>query len=238
MDLKKIIFVTIFVLIVLALNGQKKKNHYEISFGAQYLQNKSVFSFQPYFDCANGAYDLEHIKEQSLILPTFSLLRYHQTCVNNLSFISGVGYDQKGFLESAFLIPWESPSEKQCYRAKHILNYLGLQLGLDYTILQFKSVTLSISQIINSEILINRRPLKGDIPDYLVFIYPYKIYAFSSKTCLNIGLPFYKNSSLVIKPFFQTALTNYNVKRTDFNGHVLNNNYRPFGFGCSLGLSF
>ena len=236
--MKKRIFTGLGLLIVLASASQDKKNYHELSFGVQNLQNKTVFSIYPNIsDCPMGAHYYSNIKEQSLNLPSISFLRYHLTQIKNLSFISGIGFNQKGFIETGSRVPMDKPSSiENHYSVKHIIRYLNLQLGFNYIFLRYGDLRFSISQIINSEKNMNRNP---------IFYNPwdnnndtYKRIAFSWVTFLNIDALIDKNSGLVIKPFFQTALTNYNKARTDFDGNVLQNNYRPFGYGVSIGLTF
>lgn len=227
--MKKLFFIVLGFVSVLTGVGQNNKNHFEVNFGLQNLQNKSVFTTQPQSDCANGAFSLKNIKEKSLNLPTFSILRYHGTQVKNLSAIFGVGINQKGFVETASRIYYESSLSVQNYSTEHIMTYASLQVGFNYTLLTRNRFEISIVQMLFLETKLNNGSVENS---------EFETVAYSSATFLKIFVPTSDNSGLSIKPFFQTALTNYNKDRTDFNGNLLENNYRPFGYGLSLGFSF
>jgi len=227
--MKKLFFIVLGFVSVLAGIGQNKKNYFEINLGVQNLQNKNIYTIHQNDGCMMGAFSLTNIKEESLNLPTFSVLRYHHTRIKDLSFISGIGVNQKGFLETATRVYYENPAIVDNYSLKRIMTYASLQFGVNYTFLTYENVELSISQMVYSE---------TTLPICSMQNYEFQKDAYSSATFLKIVVLIDKNSALIIKPFFQTALSNYSKDRTDFNGNLLANNYRPFGYGLSLGFSF
>ena len=66
----------------------------------------------------------------------------------------------------------------------------------------------------------------------------WKKFAASTITSMNIEFQYNKKMGFVIKPFFQTAISNYNMLATDFYSTPLKNNYRPFGYGLNVGIVF
>ena len=107
------------------------------------------------------------------------------------------------------------------YVSKLKNTYLSFYGGLSYDLYSRSKTRITIVQLLNPEIDLNNTDLYKKVP-------------FATRTNLTFARKVADNFSLLLTPYFQTALTKYNKTKLANSS----SNYVPYGFGLNFGLLF
>jgi len=130
-----------------------------------------------------------------------------------------MGINQKGFGENGMAS--DGSPNYYFYVSKLKKTYLSFYGGLSYDLFSRPKTKITIGQLLNPEIDLDNTDL-------------YKKTAFATRTNLTFAWKVSEGFSLLMTPYFQTALTKYNKTKLTSSS----SNYVPYGFGLNFGLSF
>jgi hypothetical protein len=166
-----------------------------------------------YYFCTEGCYPTQ---QTSADLFDFNVLYTRQTKIPKLNIIIGIGLNQKGLngygmhSNGAVFHPGE-------YNFKD--TYVGFYGGIGYNFLTSNKTKFTLGQLFNPEI-----PLGG---------YDYKTIVLATRTHLTFSYKISGKSSILLTPYFQTALARYNRTKLTYPS----SDYIPFSYGLNLGIS-
>ena len=141
---------------------------------------------------------------------------------SKLSFVYGVGINQKSWNEKGLNSPGSGPIDNP-YSFRSDLIYVGVFYGVNYNLPIGNKTKLIAGSLLNPELLINNKK------DY------YNSIGSSIRMTLGLEYQVYDNFAIQLTPYFQTGVMNYG-KTPQFMGGPNPICYTPYSFGLNLGL--
>ena len=194
--------------------GQNRKSSFIINVG--FHQTDTYEKLFYYFQNDEPSYPTKQLSATFLDL---NLLYTRQTKNPKLRSILGMGINQKGFGENGMAS--DGSANYYFYVSKLKKTYLSFYGGVSYDLFSRPKTKITIEQLLNPEIDLANTDL-------------YKKSALATRTNLAFAWKVSESFSLLLTPYFQTALTKYNKTKLKSSS----SNYIPYGFGLNFGLSF
>ncbi|MCU0436567.1 MAG: hypothetical protein MUC49_01550 [Raineya sp.] len=211
--MKKLIIISVLLAFTNFAIGQDKKSAISINFGVH--QTNSYKKLVYYYTCTEGCYPTQQKSATSF---DFNILYTRKTKNPKLNVIFGIGLNQKG-LDGLGM--WDNGAGDYSPEKYNFRNtYIGLYGGVGYSLLNSQKTNISLGQLLSPEIVTQNYE-------------NYKKIALATRTNLTITYKLINNLSLVLTPYFQTAITKYNKTRL-----LVSSDYIPFGYGINFGVSF
>ena len=210
----KVLCLSILVILSVVTFGQGKKGTVSLNVGFQQADSYKKLFYEIHND--EGSYPTKQLSASFL---DFNVMFTRQ--INNSKFraVAGIGINQKGLRDNGMAS--DGSSNYYAYSSKLKKTYFSIYGGLSYDVLSHKKLQITIGQMLNPEIDLDNTNLYKKVP-------------LSTRTNLTASWKVGKNLSVLLTPFYQTALTNYNKRKLDANS----SNYLPYSFGLNLGIAF
>jgi len=212
--LTKILHLAFLTMLSSASYGQNRKNSFIINLGFHQTD-----TYQKLFYNLDNTEPIYPTKQLSAAFFDVNFLYSIQTKNPKLKCIFGVGFNQKGFGENGMAS--DGSPNYYSYVSKLKNTYLSFYGGLSYDLYSRSKTRITIVQLLNPEIDLNNTDLYKKVP-------------FATRTNLTFARKVADNFSLLLTPYFQTALTKYNKTKLANSS----SNYVPYGFGLNFGLLF
>ena len=209
-----ILCLSILTVISLVTFGQSKKGTVSINVGFQQTDSYKKLFYDIYND--EPSYPTKQLSSTFL---DFNLLYARQISKSKFRAVVGIGINQKGLRENGMTSDGSSNYYSYAYKRKK--TFLGIYGGLSYDLLSSKNLQITFGQLLNPEIDLANTDLYKKVP-------------LATRTNLTVSWNVSKDLLLLLTPYYQTALTNYNKKKLDTNS----SNYLPYVFGLNLGIAF
>ncbi len=216
--MKKVYFSLALSLIMSFASAQKRASRIIFNGGVQKVDMYED-SFQA-FVCIEGCFPISQTPALSY---DFNALYQVYSKKSNLSFIYGIGINQKSWNEEGLNSPGSGPIDNP-YSFRTDLTYLGLFYGINYDFPLGNKSKLIAGSLLNPEFAVNR---KNDV---------YNSIAGSIRMTLGIEYQVFDNLALQFTPYFQSAIMNYANSPLFIGSQRSRNTYTPFAFGLNLGI--
>ena len=203
------------ILTALSSPGQTKKGVFTINIGFHQTDTYSKL----FYNLSNDEISYP-TKQFSATFFDFNILYSRPTKNSKLKTVIGIGVNKKGFGENG-IESYDSLTYFYSYVSKLKKSYLSFYGGFSYDLFSFENIKIVIGQLLNPEIDFDNTGFYKKVP-------------LATRTNLTLDWKVGNNFSLLLTPYFQTALTKYNKSKITSRS----SNYVPFGFGLNFGVAF
>lgn len=221
------LFLALFFSFDLCTYAQVKRNSYSLNVGVHQMNSNGMLG---YYDFVLGGAPTS--QNPAVFMDANFLITRHVNKefriqgrsydLTRLSFIYGLGYNQKGFAQKGIVFDRKTTL---AYNQVIKRDYLSIYAGASYDLIYKERMRFSIGALFNPDLDINRM-----------------IYNNSNFTYMGLALrsfmalTFYVNDEIGLRlsPYFQYGLSNY-YRRLKYTGLT---DYKPYGFGLNIGLVF
>lgn len=215
--MKKSLLALILFLLMSQAFAQKKATRIIFNGG---IQNTGMYeeTFQS-FQCFEGCFPTSQTPATSY---DFNILYQVQSKTSNLSFVYGLGINQKSYTEKGLSSIGSGPIDNP-YFLRIDKTYLGAFFGINYDLPIGSKTKLIAGSLLNPEFLVSD---ESDI---------YNPLAASIRMTFGLEYQAFDNFALQLTPYFQTAIMNY-AKSPLMLGGEKTQTYYPYSFGINLGM--
>ena len=155
---------------------------------------------------------------QSLNLGSSSII-YSQSLNSIFDWSLGIHYNRKGFKEIGIV---NDMGNEYPFSQKKVFNFVGILAGFRYNFLKKNTWKLGIETLVNPEMEVQGY---GDL----------KKITLSSMNMFYVEKAINRHLAVVMNPFFETSLMDYNNKTLRGYDPVV---YKPYGYGLMIGLRY
>src|SRR6218665_3958664 len=216
---KSFVLVTAF-LITNVMFGQEKRSSFTFFGGSHYSLVQGISSRSGLGDCPVGETTYRQVKNRGAVLIDAGFLYQYRLFHGKLALIAGINFNQKGYRETGEQMVWQGDTRKS-FSETAKFNYFGLMGGLSYRLVQKNKFKAALGLLANPEARANG-----------MYYNTMKPYVLSGRCFMSLEYKVCNRSSVLVMPFFQTALVAYNEP---FNMASV---YRPSSAGISVGVKF
>jgi hypothetical protein len=226
--MKKSLILFTVLWITNAVFGQEKRSSFTFFTGTHYSMDKGIDIEKGFIDCPVGETTYRNVQTRGLALIDAGFLYQYYLPKRKLTLILGANFNQKGYRETGEQMIWDGVAWNS-YSKTVKFNYLGAMAGLSYRLVQTNKLKVSLGALLNPEarVFYGYDAMKASYNSL-------RRYAVSARVFLNMEYQVCSRTSVVVMPFFQSALWSYNYQMLNPNPNL----YRPYSTGLSLGLKF
>lgn len=216
--MKKACIFLILFLVVGSAFSQKRATRIIFNGGVQRAGMYEA-TFQA-FHCEEGCFPTSQTPALS---PDFNLLYQVYSKKSNLSFIYGLGINQKSWNEEGLDSNGAGPIDNP-YSLQIDHDYLGIFYGINYDFAIGEKTKIIAGSLLNPEFRLNNSGNDS-----------FKSLAASIRMTLGLEYQISEKLAIQLTPYFQTAVMNY--AKTQFTlGGGIRQTYTPYAFGLNLGI--